>query len=68
MTLIATFLAGSLLSLLLPTIMLILLVVWYVRFIGRVPETGAGDQPVSPAESGGPTEGPELSHTSDHLG
>jgi hypothetical protein len=35
---IATFLAGSLLSLLLPTLLLIALVVWYVRFLGRAGE------------------------------
>jgi hypothetical protein len=36
---VATYLAGSLLSLLLPTLMLIALVVWYVKFIRHVPET-----------------------------
>ncbi|HUE27979.1 MAG TPA: hypothetical protein VMP89_14485 [Solirubrobacteraceae bacterium] len=35
---IASFLAGSLLSLLLPVILLIALVVWYVRFLGRASE------------------------------
>ena len=36
---IASFLAGSLLSLLLPTLLLIALVVWYLRFFRRVPDT-----------------------------
>ncbi len=35
---IATFLAGSLLSILLPTLLLIALTVWYVRFLGRAGE------------------------------
>lgn len=34
----ATFLAGALLSLLLPIILLTALVVWYVMFLRRVPE------------------------------
>jgi hypothetical protein len=44
---IATFLAGSLLSLLLPVLLLIALVVWYWVFIRRVPEPtdGAGGEP-----------------------
>lgn len=63
MPVIASFLAGSLLSLLLPTIMLILLVVWYMAFLRRVPEP-TDDQPV-PNPS--PTEGPELSGTAKHL-
>jgi hypothetical protein len=39
---IATFLAGSLLTLLLPIALLIALVVWYWRFSSRVPETAEG--------------------------
>jgi hypothetical protein len=35
---IAAFLAGALLSLLLPTLMLIALIVWYWWFLKRVPE------------------------------
>lgn len=42
---IATFLAGSLLSLLLPTLLLIALVVWYWMFIRRVPDTAGSDLP-----------------------
>jgi hypothetical protein len=56
----ADFLAGALLSLLLPVTLLMALVVWYVMFIRRVPETGeqsttpegstgAPEQPVAPA-------------------
>jgi hypothetical protein len=39
---IATFLAGALLSLLIPVILLTVLVVWYLLFIRRVPETRDG--------------------------
>lgn len=46
---IATFLAGSLLSLLLPTLLLIALVVWYVRFIGRIPGPDDTSEPARPA-------------------
>ena len=42
---IATFLAGSLLTLLLPIALLIALVVWYWRFSARVPETAEGPGP-----------------------
>jgi hypothetical protein len=57
---IATFLAGSLLSLLLPVLMLIALVVWYWWFIRRVPETeatpGPPEAPTStPAAAGNPS-------------
>ena len=38
----ATFLAGSLLTLLLPVALLIALVVWYWQFSSRVPETADG--------------------------
>lgn len=55
----ATFLAGSLLSLLLPVILLVALVVWYVVFIRRVPETAeqpvAADTAVVPPEQPGST-------------
>jgi hypothetical protein len=36
---IADFLAGALLSLLLPTVLLTALVVWYLIFLRRVPDT-----------------------------
>ena len=50
---IATFLAGSLLTLLLPVALLIALVVWYVKFVRRVPGTDES------AESGTPAAAPE---------
>lgn len=66
MTLIATFLAGSLLSLLLPVCLLIALVVWYVGFIRRVPETGEGEGATAAATAVNPAPGgaapPETSH------
>ena len=45
----ATFLAGSLLTLLLPIALLIALVVWYWRFSSRVPETAEGPGPSTTA-------------------
>jgi hypothetical protein len=42
----AAFLAGALLSLLLPALLLIALVVWYWAFVRRVP--GPEDSPTSP--------------------
>jgi hypothetical protein len=48
---IAAFLAGSLLSLLLPVLLLVALVVWYVKFFRRVPETEErelGREPATP--------------------
>jgi hypothetical protein len=53
MTLIADFLAGSLLSLLLPTAMLIALVVWYLKFIRDVPDTTEEELAGAPAGSPG---------------
>jgi hypothetical protein len=47
---IAAFLAGSLLSLLLPTLLLIALVVWYWMFIRRVPESTDRSDGGSPGE------------------
>ena len=59
---IATFLAGSLLSLLLPTLLLIALVVWYVRFINRAPGPADASEPVrqasDPAKSASPEAAP----------
>jgi hypothetical protein len=46
---IATFLAGSLLTLLLPVALLIALVVWYWWFSVRVPDTADGREPSKPA-------------------
>src|SRR5579884_1379490 len=45
---IATFLAGALLSLLIPTIMLTALSVWYMLFLRRVPDTVEEDKPGLP--------------------
>jgi hypothetical protein len=49
---IATFMAGALLSLLLPVILLTALVVWYVLFLRRVPEPTDATLPGPP---GSPT-------------
>jgi hypothetical protein len=46
---IAAFLAGALLTLLLPTLLLTALVVWYWKFSERVPETSEADIPPAPA-------------------
>ncbi len=45
---IAAFLAGALLTLLLPVLLLIALVVWYWKFSARVPETAEADIPAAP--------------------
>ncbi len=50
---IADFLAGALLSLLLPTLLLIALVVWYFMFLRRVPENSE-PEPARPAANPGP--------------
>jgi hypothetical protein len=70
----SSFLAGSILSLLIPTLLLIALVVWYVKFIQRVPETGEGEDAAAiaagnprtaadpaPAANPGPGGAPEAS-------
>ena len=55
--LIATFLAGSLLSLLMPTILLTVLVVWYVRFIRRAPDSAKDAESAPPVDlPSGPTD------------
>ena len=54
---VATFLAGSLLSLLLPVCLLIALTVWYVWFVRRVPETTDGRDPGSPPRPADPAPG-----------
>jgi hypothetical protein len=51
---IAAFLAGSLLSLLLPTLLLIALVVWYYRFLRRAPDPADGSDPGSPGAAPAP--------------
>ena len=52
----ATFLAGALLTLLLPVLLLIALVAWYWWFSARVPETPDGSQrhPQPPAATPAP--------------
>jgi len=56
---IAAFLAGALLTLLLPVVLLIALAVWYWIFSARVPETAEGSEPgTPPAEA---TPGPTVS-------
>jgi hypothetical protein len=53
---IAAFLAGALLSLLLPVLLLIALVVWYWGFVARVPEPSDSSDPATrpPAHAGSP--------------
>lgn len=47
----AAFLAGALLSLLFPTLLLIALAVWYMLFVRRAPGPADGSAPASPAPS-----------------
>jgi hypothetical protein len=54
MTLTATFLAGSLLSLLLPVLLLLALVAWYLMFIRKIPEPTAGDRAAAAAPAHDP--------------
>jgi hypothetical protein len=67
-TLIASFITGSLLSLLLPVALLIALVVWYMMLLRRVPEPVVGEEPgASPASSdpgASPASPAGVSHTS----
>jgi len=58
---IAAFLAGALLTLLLPIALLIALVVWYWLFSLRVPETAEGTEPGTPPAEANP--GPTISET-----
>jgi hypothetical protein len=50
----ADFLAGALLTLLLPVALLIALVVWYWIFSARVPETTDAREPHQPAAASNP--------------
>ena len=64
MPLIASFLAGALLSLLLPVFLLVALVFWYMLFIRRVPDLPTGaSRAAAAAPDPDPSAGPELSHT-----
>jgi hypothetical protein len=59
MMLIGDFLAGALLSLLLPVALLIALVVWYLLFINRVPEPADGQSAAAgPTQPGRATDVP----------
>ena len=64
---IATFLAGSLLTLLLPIALLIALVVWYWRFSSRVPETaeapGTSTTAAAPSAPAAANPGPNVTET-----
>lgn len=46
----AAFLTGALLSLLIPTLLLTALALWYWRFSMRVPDTKVADVPPAPAD------------------
>jgi hypothetical protein len=65
MTIIASFLAGSLLSLLMPVLLLIALVVWSMRYTRAIPEPVEGqDQAAVPSTlETGAADAPEMSHT-----
>lgn len=58
---IADFLAGSLLTLLLPVTLLIVLVLWYWKFSASVPNTADGGEPTKPAATTNP--GPTVPET-----
>jgi hypothetical protein len=56
---VAAFLAGALLTLLLPVSLLIALVVWYWLFSVRVPDTGDGSEPgTAPSAANPPPRAP----------
>jgi len=61
----ATFLAGSLLTVLLPIALLIALVVWYWRFSSRVPETteGPGTAAAAPGAPAAANPGPSVTES-----
>jgi hypothetical protein len=62
MTLIADFLAGSILTLILPVALLIALVWWYLMFLRRVPETTVdeGGAAAHPGQGAAPAEAADL--------
>lgn len=64
----ATFLAGALLSLLVPTIMLTALIVWYMLFVRKVPDTAVRDKPGLPDPAILPDEAPPATAAGDDPG
>ena len=64
---IADFLAGALLTILMPLALLIALTVWYWRFSARVPETtagpGTGPAAAAPAAPTAPTPVPTVTES-----
>jgi hypothetical protein len=62
MTLIADFLAGSILTLILPVALLVALVWWYLMFLRRVPETTVeeGGAAAHPGPGAAPAEAADL--------
>lgn len=61
---IAAFLAGALLSLLLPTLLLTALVVWYTRFVKRAPGPADGSEPANPGPDAVKRDSPDAGATS----
>ena len=65
----AAFLAGALLTLLLPVLLLIALVVWYWMFSVRVPDTADGSEPFTPPGAATPAQsGPSETSPPAHEG
>ena len=54
---IAAFLAGALLTILLPIALLIALTVWYWQFSSRVPDTAGGPEPRTTTATASPAPG-----------
>lgn len=65
---IAAFLAGALLSLLLPTLLLIALAVWYLRFVRRAPGPAGASEPAMPASDSDVSPGPSVASIPDTAG
>ncbi len=61
---IASFLAGALLSLLLPACLLIALAIWHLLVIRRVPGAAEGSGPARPENDPAPSAPPELERPS----
>jgi hypothetical protein len=56
-TLASSFLAGSILSLVMLTLIFIGLVIWYVKFVRTVPDTAEGSEARNAMQAVGPVEG-----------